>query len=198
MKTRKQTYRTGCVVNAAGNEGADIAAMVGQKYPIQPDCHEAAISEPVQRFFWPMVVDMRPSKDSKNYYFYQNAEGQVVFCITPDPAIYGTDDDSTSDFFPMVAKRMVNLYPRLTNLKVRRAWRGQYSNTPDGFPIVGCKDELPGFINAIGMCGQGFMLGPGLGELIARVVLGETHEDDLRILKSFELNRDFTGMEVFK
>jgi sarcosine oxidase subunit beta len=198
VKTRKQTYRTGCVVNAAGNEGADIAAMVGQKYPIQPDCHEAAISEPVQRFFWPMVVDMRPSKDSKNYYFYQNAEGQVVFCITPDPAIYGTDDDSTSDFFPMVAKRMVNLYPRLTNLKVRRAWRGQYSNTPDGFPIVGCKDELPGFINAIGMCGQGFMLGPGLGELIARVVLGETHEDDLRILKSFELNRDFTGMEVFK
>jgi sarcosine oxidase subunit beta len=198
VTTDKQAYSAGSIVNAAGNEGAAIAAMAGQRYPIQPDCHEAAITEPVQRFFGPMVVDMRPSKDSKNYYFYQNAEGQVVFCITPDPAVFGTDDDSTSEFFPMVAKRMVSLYPRLANLKVRRAWRGQYPNTPDGFPIVGISRELPGFINAIGMCGQGFMLGPGLGELIARMVTGETREDDPRILESFKPSRDFSGMEVFK
>jgi sarcosine oxidase subunit beta len=198
VTTDKQAYSAGSIVNAAGNKGAAIAAMVGQRYPIQPDCHEAAITEPVRRFFGPMVVDMRPSEDSKNYYFYQNAEGQVVFCITPDPVVFGTDDDSTSQFFPMVAKRMVSLYPRLANLKVRRAWRGQYPNTPDGFPIVGISRELPGFINAIGMCGQGFMLGPGLGELIARTVTGETREDDPRILESFKPSRDFSGMEVFK
>jgi len=198
VTTDKQAYSAGSIVNAAGNKGAAIAAMVGQRYPIQPDCHEAAITEPVQRFFGPMVVDMRPSKDSKNYYFYQNAEGQVLFCITPDPAVFGTDDDSTSQFFPMVAKRMVSLYPRLANLKVRRAWRGQYPNTPDGFPIVGISREMPGVIHAIGMCGQGFMLGPGLGELIARMVIGETREDDPRILESFKPSRDFSGMEVFK
>jgi sarcosine oxidase subunit beta len=63
---------------------------------------------------------------------------------------------------------------------------------------VGISRELPGFINAIGMCGQGFMLGPGLGELIARMVTGETREDDPRILESFKPSRDFSGMEVFK
>jgi sarcosine oxidase, subunit beta len=196
--TDKGCYSCAKIVNAAGNQGAEIAAMVGQRYAIKPDCHEAAITEPVHRFFGPMVVDMRPSKDSKNYYFYQNSEGQVVFCITPDPAIYGTDDDSTSEFFPMVARRMVSLYPRLANLKVRRAWRGQYPNTPDGFPIVGCARELPGFVNAIGMCGQGFMLGPGLGELIARMVSEEMAEDDPRILTSFDPYRDFSGMEALK
>lgn len=194
----KNSYSCRKVVNAAGNQGAEIAALAGQRYAIRPDCHEAAISEPVRRFFGPMVVDMRPSRDSKNYYFYQNTEGQVVFCITPDPAVYGTDDDSTSEFFPMVAKRMVKLYPRLAHLKVRRAWRGQYPNTPDGFPIVGSARELPGFINAIGMCGQGFMLGPGLGELIARIVLEEMNEDDARILASFDPYRDFSGMEALK
>ncbi len=198
VRTGRNRYCAGWVINAAGNQGADIAALVGQHYPIKPDCHEAAISEPLQRFFGPMVVDMRPSRDSKNYYFYQNAEGQVVFCITPDPAIYGTDDDSTSDFFPMVAKRMVSLYPRLANIKVRRAWRGQYPNTPDGFPIVGVSEELPHFVQAIGMCGQGFMLGPGLGDLLSRIITGETDEDDLRILNSFDLSRDFSGTEVFK
>jgi sarcosine oxidase subunit beta len=196
--TTKGRYSCGTVVNASGNQGGEVAAMVGQKYPIQPDCHEAAITEPVQRFFGPMVVDMRPAADSRNYYFYQNAEGQVVFCITPDPAIFGEDNDSTSAFFPMVAKRMVSLYPRLANLRVRRSWRGQYPNTPDGFPIVGSSRELPSFINAIGMCGQGFMLGPGLGELIARMVVGEIGDDDRHILKSFDPHRDFSGMEALK
>ncbi len=198
VSTSKGRYHADVLVNAAGNRGGEIALMVGQRYPIQPDCHEAAISEPVQRFFGPMVVDMRPSGDSKNYYFYQNAEGQVVFCITPDPAVYGVDNDSTSRFFPMVAKRMVNLYPRLANLKVRRSWRGQYPNTPDGFPIVGASREMPDFINAIGMCGQGFMLGPGLGELIARMVSKEMSEDDLHILRRFDPYRDFSGMEALK
>jgi sarcosine oxidase subunit beta len=171
---------------------------MGREFPIHPDCHEAAISEPVQRFFGPMVVDIRPSTNSKNYYFYQNAEGQVLLCITPDPAIYGTDSDSTSEFFPTVAKRMVSLYPRLANLKVRRSWRGQYPNTPDGFPIVGRDRELPGLIYAIGMCGQGFMQGPGLGELIARLVTGDSNDDDARILESFYPYRDFSGMEALK
>jgi sarcosine oxidase subunit beta len=196
--TDRGAYTARVIVNAAGNQGGEIAALVGQRYPIHPDNHEAAITEPVQRFFGPMVVDMRPSQDSRNYYFYQNAEGQVLFCITPDPAIYGVDNDSTSEFFPMVAKRMVKLYPRLANLKVRRAWRGQYPNTPDGFPIVGSSRELPGFINAIGMCGQGFMLGPGLGELIARMVTGELTGEDQRVLESFDPYRDFSGMEAFK
>lgn len=198
VATDKGKYEARFVVNAAGNEGAVVAAMAGYSFPIKPDCHEAAISEPVKRFFGPMVVDMRPSPDSKNYYFYQNAEGQVVFCITPDPAMYGIDDHSTSDFFPMAARRMVNLYPRLAHLKVRRSWRGQYPNTPDGFPIVGASEEMPGFIHAIGMCGQGFMLGPGLGELIARLVTGETDADDARILRSFYPFRDFSGMEAFR
>jgi sarcosine oxidase subunit beta len=198
VTTDRSNYSSGQVVNAAGNAGGDVAALVGPGYPIAPDNHEAAITEPVKPFFGPMIVDMRPSKDSKNYYFYQNAEGQVVFCITPDPAIYRPDNNSTSRFFPMVAKRMVSLYPRLANLRVRRAWRGQYPNTPDGFPIVGIERDVPGFINAIGMCGQGFMLGPGLGELIARMAAGEVTEEDRRILKSFDPYRDFSGMEIFK
>jgi sarcosine oxidase subunit beta len=43
-----------------------------------------------------MVVDLRPGPGSKNYYFYQNVHGQVVFCITPDPPILGTDTRETS------------------------------------------------------------------------------------------------------
>lgn len=196
--TDKGQYSANTIINASGNNAKKIGKLMGIDLPVIPDSHEGAITEPVERFFGPMVVDMRPIKGSANYYFYQNNEGQVIFCITPSPSIIGTDSDSTSVFLPQVAKRMVELYPRLANLKVRRTWRGQYQMTPDGFPIVGRSREILNLINAVGMCGQGYMLGPGLGELIARIVTDELSNDDKRALISFDPYRDFSGMEQFK
>jgi sarcosine oxidase subunit beta len=196
--TSKGSYTAENIINAAGNYAKDIGQMVNMVLPVNPDNHEAGITEPVARFFQPMVVDMRKAPGSANYYFYQNNEGQVVFCITPDPPYLGIDNDATSEFLPLCSKRMVDIYPRLTNLKVRRTWRGQYPMTPDGFPIVARTKEIPNLINAVGMCGQGFMLGPGLGELIARMVTDELSDDDHRMLESFDQYRDFSGMEQFK
>jgi sarcosine oxidase subunit beta len=70
--------------------------------------------------------------------------------------------------------------------------------TPDGFPIVGIMDEAENLINAVGMCGQGFMLGPGMGELVTRICLESTTEKDKEVLKSFDPYRQFTGQEAFK
>ncbi len=191
-------YGCGQLINAAGNSARAIARLAGLDVPVVPDNHEGAITEPVKRFFGPMVVDIRPEPGSANYYFYQNHEGQVVFCITPDPPILGVLNESTSVFFPQVARRMVQLYSRLASLRVRRSWRGQYPMTPDGFPIVGRDATVANYIHAVGMCGQGFMLGPGLGELLARIVRNEETEDDRRILQSFLPTREFKGVEALK
>ncbi len=196
--TDKGEYGCGQLINAAGNSGRDIARLAGLDVPVVPDNHEGAITEPVKRFFGPMVVDIRPEPGSANYYFYQNNEGQVVFCITPDPPILGVQNESTSLFFPQVAKRMVQLYPRLASLRVRRSWRGQYPMTPDGFPIVGRDAAVGNYIHAVGMCGQGFMLGPGLGELLTRIVTHKETADDGRILQSFLPGREFKGVEALK
>ena len=110
----------------------------------------------------------------------------------------GTDSDATSRFLPMVAKRMVGLFPKLANLKVRRTWRGQYQMTPDGLPIIGPCRRQPNFINAVGMCGQGFMLGPGVGELVARMVLSRPDADDPEVLRHFAHDRNFSQAEQFK
>jgi len=203
IKTDKGEYSCNKVINAAGNYAKEIGKMAGIDLPVTPDSHEGAITEPVQRFFGPMVVDLRASEgqgtaDSANYYFYQNNEGQVIFCITPKHLMVGTESESTSVFLPQVAKRMVALFPKLANLKVRRTWRGQYPMSPDGFPLVGAKKKNPNFINAVGMCGQGYMLGPGLGELLSRIVTEDLSQDDLDVLKNFDLERDFSGIEKFK
>ncbi|MDD3536343.1 MAG: FAD-binding oxidoreductase [Candidatus Cloacimonetes bacterium] len=196
--TDKSAYSAKYIINAAGNHARELGQMLNMDLPVYPDNHEAGITEPVKRFFGPMVVDMRRAPGSANFYFYQNHEGQVVFCITPDPPILGIDNRATSEFLPLCSKRMLQVYPRLKNLKVRRTWRGQYPMTPSGFPYVGLAREWENMIHAVGMCGQGFMLGPGLGELITRIILQELCEDDKEVLKSFDLYSEMSAEEKFK
>jgi len=198
VKTNKGSYHSGNVLNAAGAYAKEVSHMAGVDILVNPDSHEAGICEPVKPFMGPMVVDMREASGSKNFYFYQNSEGQVVFCLTPDPSVWGIDNRATSIFLPMIAKRMLAIMPMLANLKVRRTWRGQYPMTPDGFPIVGKMKELNNFYQAVGMCGQGFMLGPGMAELLCRLITEDYNEDDLKILKNFDPYRDFKGQEIFK
>jgi sarcosine oxidase subunit beta len=198
VKTNKGEYHSANVLNAAGVYAKEVSKMAGINIPVKPDSHEAGISEPVEPFMGPMIVDMRKERGSKNFYFYQNIQGQVVFCLTPDPPIWGVDTRATSIFLPMIARRMITIMPMLLNLKVRRTWRGKYPNTPDGSPIVGKMKELDNFYQAVGMCGQGFMLGPGIAELIYRVVTEDYNEDDPEILENFNPYREFMEQEIFK
>ena len=203
IKTTKARYKTEVVINAAGAQAKDIGNLVDLDLSIEPESHEAGITEPVKKFFSPMVVDIRPWTDekfgnSKNYYFYQNNEGKILFCLTPNPNIIGIDRRETSSFLPQITKRMIQLLPRLKNIKIRRTWRGLYPMTHNGNPIVGNVDEVTGYINAVGMCGQGFMLGPGLGELISRIVTEKTTPGDQLILNSLTPKRGFFNEEVLK
>jgi len=198
VRTEQGGYATEVVINAAGPWARQIAQMAGIDVPVTPDSHEAGITEPVARFLEPMVVDIRPAEGSKNYYFYQHGPGPIVFCITPDPPIVGTDRRETSVFLPMIARRMVDLMPKLANIKVRRTWRGLYPMTPDGSPIVGRAPEPEGYIHAVGMCGQGYMLGPGLGILLSRLVQDQLTAEDRETLEEMSPERDFGGEEKLK
>ena len=198
VRIDKGGYGADVVVNAAGAWARPVAQMAGLDVPVRPDSHEAAITEAVTRFLDPMVVDIRPAAGSANFYFYQHFTGQIVFCITPSPNIWGQDTRETSSFLPMVARRLVDLMPRLKNLRVRRTWRGLYPMTPDGFPIVGWTKEVEGFLLAVGMCGQGFMLGPGLGELLTRLVQNDLEPEDHQVLAHLSLYREFARQEKLK
>ena len=198
VRTQRGQYAAGLVVNAAGPWAAEVAALAGLQVPVMPDSHEAGITEPVAPFLRPMVVDVRPSADSSNYYFYQHHTGQVIFCITPAPLIAGTDRRETSVFLPQVARRMVGLMPCLKNLKVRHTWRGMYPMTPDGAPIVGPAEHLEGYLHAVGMCGQGFMLGPGLAVMLRRYITGTPDPETLAMLEQLSPYRSFGAKEALK
>lgn len=198
IRTSGGMYFSNIVINAAGAWARPVSLLLHEDIPVTPDSHESAITEPVSQFLKPLIVDLRPSPGSANYYFYQHCTGQIIFCITPNPSIWGDNIQETSDFLPMVARRIVELMPRLKNIRVRRTWRGLYPMTPDGFPLVGWSQQTQGYLIAAGMCGQGFMLGPSIGELITRMVSVKLSNMDEDTLKQLSPYRTFAEVEMLK
>ncbi|MCD6325963.1 FAD-binding oxidoreductase [bacterium] len=193
VQTDKGHYAAPIVVNAAGAFARQLGEALGLDIPVNPDSHEAGISAPVKDFLAPLVVDLRPGPDgrSSNFYFGQNHEGAFIFCYTPSTLFAGTDRRCTSEFAPSIAQRLIDLIPRLKNLLVRRLWRGLYPMTPDGSPIVSAVREFPGLYLAVGMCGQGFMLGPGVGRNLASLIVHGKPIIDADILAQLSFYRDF-------
>ena len=198
VRTERGAYEAPVVVNAAGSVAEALAASVGDVLRIAPELHEAGITEAVAPFLGPLVVDIRPAPGSANVYAYQTSGGQVIFCLTPDPPLVGDDLGDTSAFLPQVARRLLDIVPRLRYARVRRTWRGVYPMTPDGSPLVGWSRSVEGLVHAAGMCGQGLMLGPGVGSLVARMVRGELRSRDRETLAAWRPERTFERVEALR
>jgi sarcosine oxidase subunit beta len=193
VKTSKGEYNADAVLNAAGAHATSICKMAGLDIPVNPDSHEAGITAPIKSFLDPLVVDIRPGEEGKtaNFYFGQNHENQIIFCYTPLKIFPGENRNSTSEFMPVMARRMIDLIPRLKNLTIRRLWRGLYPMTPDGVAVAGKPSGVEGFYLGIGMCGQGFMMGPGVGLNLAKLITKGRPIIDKEVFNLLSPNRDF-------
>jgi len=193
VKTTKDEYKADAVLNATGAHATSICKMVGLNIPVNPDSHEAGITAPIKQFLNPLVVDIRPGEEGKtaNFYFGQNHENQIIFCYTPLKIFPGENRYSTSEFMPVMARRMADLIPRLKNLTIRRLWRGLYPMTPDGVAVVGKSENVEGFYLGIGMCGQGFMMGPGVGLNLANLITKGNPIIDEDVFNLLSPDRDF-------
>ena len=81
---------------------------------------------------------------------------------------------------PRPSKRLANetlanarkLLPSLENVGVQATWAGYIDSTPDGVPVIDCNLSIPGLTLAAGLSGHGFGIGPGVGHLVADMLLG--------------------------
>lgn len=196
--TDRGAYATAAILNAAGADARRIGALTGLDIPVVPDSHEAGISAPIKPFLDPLIVDLRPGPEGRtaNFYFGQNSEGQIIFCYTPKDPIVGENREATSEFLPIIARRLIDLIPAFQHLLIRRTWRGLYPMTPDGVPIMGAVDEIGGMYLAVGMCGQGFMLGPGVAECMASLIADGAPTIDDDVFAELSLTRDFAHAQV--
>lgn len=94
-------------------------------------------------------------------------ERQRILNPAPNMKMLGQVQDSFAAAFPALGR------PRLT-----AAWAGMIDTMPDVVPVID-HAPLPGLTLATGMSGHGFGIGPGMGRVVADMVLGRPTGHDL-------------------
>lgn len=72
----------------------------------------------------------------------------------------------------LTLERARALLPGLRDVPVQAAWAGYIDSTPDGVPVIDADIGIPGLVLAAGLSGHGFGIGPGVGHLVADMILG--------------------------
>lgn len=83
-------------------------------------------------------------------------------------------------------------FPSLGRPKLKTAWAGMIDSLPDVVPIVD-HAPVPGLTIATGMSGHGFGIGPGMGRVVADLVMGRPTGHDL---SRFRLSRFSDGSPI--
>lgn len=79
-----------------------------------------------------------------------------------------------------IRRNFAALFPGLPDFQLRTVWAGMIDVMPDLVPVVDRVAALPGLTLATGMSGHGFGIGPGMGRILADLVLGRVPGHDLR------------------
>jgi sarcosine oxidase subunit beta len=174
------------VVNASGPWAARIGEMAGLDLPVTPKRRQVGVVRPEIPYpeDAPMVFDM-----DSGIYFLPDRDGDALMgghFGGPDPDIDPEDYSKNYDLdWITEALELASDVSEHFGLdsEIKNGWAGLYAITPDHKPIV--EETRPGFINAVGFSGHGFMHSPAVGTIVADLVEdGQTSLVDLDVLSS--------------
>ncbi|QPC85984.1 FAD-dependent oxidoreductase [Mesorhizobium sp. NBSH29] len=161
----------GTLVNAAGPNAGNVAAMAGIPLPVEPRKRSVFVFEAREHFaYMPLLVD--PSG------VYVRPEGAMY--ITGGAEDYGADGPADpTDFEPdwalfedVIWPTLAHRIPAFEAIKPGRAWAGHYDyNTLDQNAVIGPHPEVANFLFANGFSGHGLQQAPAVGKALAELVV---------------------------
>lgn len=92
-----------------------------------------------------------------------------------------------------VCAAFASAFPMIGTPPLRAAWAGMIDTMPDVVPVIDRVASIPGFTIATGLSGHGFGIGPGMGRVIADLVLGRHTGHDL---SRFRVSRFTDGSKI--
>jgi len=175
------------VVNAGGLWARRIGRMVGVDHPLVPMLHHYLVTDDVPEVAaiqgeMPAVTDLEGFT-----YLQREGDGVLLGVYERNPrhwAVEGAPWDFGAKLFPEEPDRIMpelsigfSRFPVLHDVGIKRWVNGAFTFTPDGNPLVGPVEGLPGYWAACG-CMAGISQGAAIGLALANwIVDGDPGED---------------------
>jgi dimethylglycine dehydrogenase len=180
VETERGRVEAGHVVNAAGLWARRVGRMVGIDHPIAPMPHHYLVTDTIAEVAaikgeMPKVIDLEGFT-----YLRREGNGLLLGVYEQDPRhwqIDGAPWDYGRTLFAEEPERIMPelsigfaRYPVLANTGIRRWVNGAVTFTPDGNPLVGPVDGIPGYWAACGVM-AGFSQCSGIGLALANWIV---------------------------
>ena len=136
---------------------------------------------------WPTAQPLRHVLWGTDCYIVPWLNGRVLVGATVEDA--GFDERATAAGVRDLLDAGCTLVPQLRQASFQEVRVGLRPASPDGLPIVGTSDVLPGLIYATGHYRNGVLLAPLTATLVKRLVLDEGPDPALDILAPSRLGR---------
>ncbi|MBN3735309.1 FAD-dependent oxidoreductase [Burkholderia sp. Tr-20390] len=157
------------LINSAGAWANTIAGRFGEAVPMEPIYPNMWVTEPL-----PPFITHNLGVYGGGVYARQVARGN---CVIGGGRGHGDGEfgQPSVDTTRAVMRDACALLPALRDALLIRTWSGVEGCTPDHNPIIGASRTTPRLLHAFGFSGGGFLLAPGVGDVLADLVTaGET------------------------
>lgn len=156
------------LVNAAGAWAPDVAGWFDESAPLFAAGPPQFVTDAM-----PFLIEPSVQAVDGSVIFRQVRSGHVVVSGYPrgasDPVAIRAPVDPRRTLATM--RHLLAAVPALRGATLLRVWSGIEGYLPDMLPVIGASETTPGLFHAFGFCGHGFQLAPGVGAVIAELVL---------------------------
>jgi glycine/D-amino acid oxidase-like deaminating enzyme len=174
----------GLVVNAAGPWATALARLAGAPLEIRSIREQDTIWEGRSGRDLP-THSISNSLDS--IYVRPQGDGRYVVGRGFPKAYEEVDEDNykattDAEFVADVQTRLERRIPPMQGARLIHAYTALYDVTPDWYPFVGPRGDLPGYVDFNGGSGHGFKIAPALAEELASWLIRGGVAEDFRQL----------------
>ena len=164
-------------VVAAGAWTAGLLAPLGVRLPIATRALQMLLTEAAPAALDPVIgaFDRKLSLKQLETGAYLIGGGWPAD-ITDEPAnAWALRPDSVSASLAVARE----IHPPTGRCALARGWAGLEAFTPDDLPVLGPVPGIDGLLVAAGFSGHGFALSPAVGDVLARLALGQDAQDEV-------------------
>ena len=164
MRAGAERISADWLINAAGAWANTIAARFGETVPMVPIYPNMWVTEPLPHF-----ISHSLGVVGGGVYARQVERGN---CVIGGGRGHGDGEyaQPSTATTRAVMREASTLLPALRDALLIRTWSGVEGETPDHNPVIGPSRITPRLLHAFGFSGGGFLLAPGVGEVLAELV----------------------------